>query len=83
MREFTGEAYVSVYNPMSFVETNDKNINALGLIKFMNVMDRVMGRIYNTIIETNPSSLASLKAQNQNNKGLIAKLIAKLGGYYD
>lgn len=76
------ETYVSIYNPMSFVETNDKNMNALGLIKFMNTMDEIMGRVYNTIVETNPGSIALLKAQNQN-KGIIAKLIAKIGGYHD
>lgn len=82
VKDYMQETYVSIYNPMSFVETNDKNMNALGLIKFMNTMDEIMGRVYNTIVETNPGSIALLKAQNQN-KGIIAKLLAKIGGYHD
>lgn len=83
VRNFMLESHVSIYNPMSFIETNDKNINALGLIKFMDIMDKVMGRVYNTIIETNPNSLALLKAQHQNSKGWFAKVITKIGGHYD
>lgn len=44
---------------------NEKNINSLGVIKFIDIIDSVLGKQYDTIVNTNPNSLKTLQNKTQ------------------
>lgn len=72
--------HVSIYNPLTFIEMNDRNINALGLLNFMQTMDNVLGKQYDTKVETNPNTLSQLKMQVASKKLKIFEFANKLFG---
>ena len=67
-KEYFSSEHISKYNPISYIELNEGNTEALGMKKFMARMDKQMGVKYNTIVETNPHSVASLLTQRKTNK---------------
>ena len=82
LREKMNTENISVYSPLTFIEMNDDNTNGIGVINFIKVMDSVLGKHYDTIVNTNPSSLKSLRRHNEQ-KGWLAKIKNKIGGKYD
>ncbi len=62
-REFIVEnmksEYISLHTPLTFVEMNKQNVTTIGASHFMNRMDGVLGKQFNTIVETNPNAIAS------------------------
>ncbi|MCK5945863.1 MAG: hypothetical protein KAG04_01185 [Mycoplasmataceae bacterium] len=81
-KDYLTSEHISVYHPISYIELNDNNIEALGMKKFMARMDEQMGVKYNTIVETNPHSIASLNPKKKNKKW-FAKIADKIGEKYD
>ena len=69
---------VSVYNPISFIEINLENKEAIGATLFNKRIDEINGRQLNTIVETNPNLISSLKKKH--NISLLNKIIEKIGG---
>ena len=80
LKEFTTKKFksqhVSIYNPITYIEVNGHNIEAIGTVNFINRMDKVLGSQLDTTIETNPSTISSMKKNNT----WISKLIEKIGG---
>jgi len=56
--------HISVYNPTTFIEVNGHNTEALGTVNFITRIDEVLGRQLNTIVETNPNTVSSMKRKN-------------------
>jgi len=55
---------ISVYTPITFIEVNNRNTEALGVVNFIGRIDEVFGRQLNTIVETNPNTVSSMKKKN-------------------
>lgn len=71
------EGNLSIYEPMNFVEINNHNHGSIGVLNFNSRLDNVLGKQFNTIVETNPNTFASLRRPK---KTLWAKIIDKVGG---
>ncbi len=69
---------ISIYNPISFIEISIENKEAIGLTMFNRRIDEINGRQLNTIVETNPNLVSSLKKEK--NINLFNKIIEKIGG---
>lgn len=76
-RQIFDETPISIYSPMTYIETREKSRSAIGLIHFNKRMDQVLDRQFNTVVETNPNTFSSLRKES---KGLFAKIFLKLGG---
>ena len=55
------EGNISMYEPMNFIEINNDNHSSIGVLNFNSRLDNVLGKQFNTIVETNPNTFASLK----------------------
>ena len=73
---------IIVHNPISFIGMNEFNTNSLGVIEFIEIIDNVLGRQYDTIVHTNPNTLKSLRSTHQP-KGWITRFKNKIGGKHE
>lgn len=73
---------VAIHQALTFVEMNELNTNTLGVINFIDIMNLVLGRHYDTIVNTNPNLMSSLKTTKQNNNWFI-RIKNKIGGKHD
>lgn len=82
-KQYLDSTFISTYNPISYVERNNDNIEALGSLNFINRMDQVLGKKFNTIVETNPHSITRLLNTKVKTKNWFARLSNKIGEKYD
>lgn len=73
----------TLHNPLTFIEMNCENVNSLGTLNFIKIMDEVQGKQYDTIVNTNPNTLNSIRMNNIIQKNWFEKLKTKIGGKYD
>lgn len=71
------EGNISIYQPMNFVEINNQNHSSIGILNLNSRLDNVLGKQFNTIVETNPNTFSSLRRAK---KGIWDKIIDKVGG---
>lgn len=70
--------HVSIYSPTTYIEVNGHNIEAIGAVNFIKRIDETLGRQLNTIVETNPNLISSMKRKNNNT--WISRILEKIGG---
>ena len=80
-KEVTGFEHVSIFQPLSFIEMDESNWNALGVINFIDNMNHMLERDYDTIVHTNPNTLRLNKLNTK--RSFLGKLKEKIGGKYD
>ncbi|WKX02741.1 hypothetical protein [Candidatus Mycoplasma mahonii] len=74
-----GANHVSIYNPLTYISASSKNICAIGITLFNERINEILGRQNNTIVETNPQRISSLKKEDSKNN-IMKRIIEKLGG---
>ncbi|NQZ65679.1 MAG: hypothetical protein HRT99_00490 [Mycoplasmatales bacterium] len=73
---------VSIYKPLSFIDINAENKNAIGVMNYIEIIDNVLGKQFDTIVHTNPNSLKLLRKNKQKNNW-FAIIKNRIGGKYD
>ncbi len=77
-KETLGNSEISIYNPISFIESSIDNKEAIGITIFNRRIDEINGRELNTIVDTNPNLISSLKKEK--NASVFNKIKLKIGG---
>ena len=75
------EKQVSAFKGLTYVERNWNNVHTIGTINFIDIMNLVLGKKYDTIVNTNPNAIPNIKSKS--NKGWFAKMKDKIGWKYD
>lgn len=73
---------VSIYKPLSFIEINKNNTNGLGVSNFNEIIDEVLGRQLDTIVQTNPNLLKTLR-KTKEKSNWFTTIKNKIGRKYE